>query len=81
MLTYRTDMDRHALAQAMGMRGVMKDQVKSNWLVYWASVHACRMLFHVDSGVVLGDEQRVNHFPNHSELTRKDLLAKNLRRR
>jgi hypothetical protein len=28
----------------------------------------------------LNDWQRVNHFPNHYELTRKDLLIKNLKR-
>ena len=30
--------------------------------------------------VHLSDWQRVNHFPNHYELTRKDLLIKNLKR-
>jgi hypothetical protein len=28
----------------------------------------------------LHDWQRINHFPNHQELTRKDLLIKNLLR-
>lgn len=28
----------------------------------------------------LAEGQRVNHFPNHVELTRKDLLAKHLKR-
>lgn len=28
----------------------------------------------------LHDWQRINHFPNHQELTRKDLLIKNLKR-
>ncbi len=28
----------------------------------------------------LADWQRINHFPNHYELTRKDLLIKNLKR-
>lgn len=32
------------------------------------------------AGVRLQDHQRVNHFPNHVELTRKDLMAKNLKR-
>jgi hypothetical protein len=30
--------------------------------------------------VHLHDWQRINHFPNHYELTRKDLLIKNLKR-
>eukprot|EP00854_Cymbomonas_tetramitiformis_P015027 gene15027-17760_t len=32
------------------------------------------------NGIRLQDHQRVNHFPNHVELTRKDLMAKNLKR-
>ena len=31
-------------------------------------------------GLRLSDHQRVNHFPNHVELTRKDLMAKNVKR-
>ena len=31
-------------------------------------------------GLRLQDYQRVNHFRNHYELTRKDLLVKNLKR-
>ena len=29
-----------------------------------------------DSGQRLGDDQIINHFPNHGELTRKDMLVK-----
>mmetsp|Transcript_22566 Transcript_22566/g.43057 ORF Transcript_22566/g.43057 Transcript_22566/m.43057 type:complete len:429 (-) Transcript_22566:161-1447(-) len=32
------------------------------------------------TGFRLADHQRVNHFPNHVELTRKDLMAKNIKR-
>lgn len=31
-------------------------------------------------GVRLTDHQVINHFPNHYELTRKDLMVKNLKR-
>ena len=31
-------------------------------------------------GLRLSEHQRVNHFPNHVELTRKDLMAKNVKR-
>jgi hypothetical protein len=27
-----------------------------------------------------GDNQLINHFPNHIELTRKDLMVKNIKR-
>ena len=33
-----------------------------------------------NTGLRLNDHQRVNHFPNHVELTRKDLMAKNVKR-
>ena len=28
----------------------------------------------------LSDDQIINHFPNHYELTRKDLMVKNIKR-
>lgn len=31
-------------------------------------------------GIRLTDHQIINHFPNHYELTRKDLMIKNLKR-
>jgi tubulin polyglutamylase TTLL1 len=31
-------------------------------------------------GIRLNDGQIVNHFPNHYELVRKDLMVKNLKR-
>jgi hypothetical protein len=34
----------------------------------------------VDTGYRLSDDQMVNHFPNHYELTRKDLMIKNIKR-
>lgn len=33
-----------------------------------------------ESGYRLSDSQIINHFPNHQELTKKDLLVKNLKR-
>jgi len=51
-----------------------------DWNVYWASVTTTRNMFNPDSGFRLGDHQLVNHFPNHYELTRKDLMYKNVKR-
>eukprot|EP00435_Cladocopium_sp_Y103_P061960 s931_g23.t1 len=49
--------------------------------VYWASVHSVRGLFNPDNlSKRLRDGQVVNHFPNHYELTRKDLMARNIKR-
>ena len=39
-----------------------------------------RNIFGIDSGIRLNDNQIVNHFPNHYELTRKDLMVKNIKR-
>ena len=51
-----------------------------DWQFYWASTTTCRNLFAVDSGYRMNDFQILNHFSNHYELTRKDLMVKNLKR-
>ena len=33
-----------------------------------------------DSGIRLSDSQIINHFPNHLELTKKDLMVKHIKR-
>ena len=54
-----------------------------SWDVHFADVGWCRERFKGGGDGVsrepLQPYQRVNHFPNHAELTRKDLLAKNLK--
>ena len=52
----------------------------SDWNLFWASVTTVRQIFNPDSGYRLSDMQIINHFPNHFELTRKDLMAKNVKR-
>lgn len=44
------------------------------------SIQTIRSVFSVDTGYRLTDDQMVNHFPNHYELTRKDLMIKNIKR-
>ena len=51
-----------------------------DWHFYWASTTTCRNLFAVDSGYRMNDFQIINHFSNHYELTRKDLMVKNMKR-
>lgn len=48
-----------------------------DWDVIWADVGWVRENF---DRIHLDDHQRVNHFRNHYELTRKDLLVKNVNR-
>ena len=52
----------------------------NDWNIYWASVGTVRTIFSADSGIRLTDMQLLNHYPNHYELTRKDLMVKNMKR-
>ena len=49
----------------------------TDWDINWADVGWIRDYF---DHVHMDDHQRINHFRNHYELTRKDLMVKNLKR-
>ena len=49
----------------------------TDWDINWADVGWIRDYF---DHIHMDDHQRVNHFRNHYELTRKDLMVKNLKR-
>lgn len=49
-----------------------------NWNFYWTCVNSIRGIFY--SSAKLTDCQLVNHFPNYYELTRKDYMAKNIKK-
>ena len=51
-----------------------------DWNFFWTSVCTTHRIFNVENGIRLNDNQIINHFPNHYELTRKDLMVKNLKR-
>eukprot|EP00344_Euplotes_crassus_P004439 CAMPEP_0197003758 /NCGR_PEP_ID=MMETSP1380-20130617/12596_1 /TAXON_ID=5936 /ORGANISM="Euplotes crassus, Strain CT5" /LENGTH=379 /DNA_ID=CAMNT_0042422353 /DNA_START=88 /DNA_END=1228 /DNA_ORIENTATION=+ len=51
-----------------------------DWHIYWANVWNVKQIFNPDTGHRLGETQLLNHFPNHYELTRKDLMVKNIKR-
>lgn len=51
-----------------------------DWNIYWMNVSNIRYIFNPDNKFRLRDDQLVNHYPNHVELTRKDLMVKNIRR-
>lgn len=71
----------HRVLAARGWREV--DDDSWDWDVMWADtgwVHD-NVTYNVTTQPQrLRENQRVNHFPNHVELTRKDLLAKNVKR-
>ena len=76
-------------AQSLNAQGQMSSTSSGytgsgDWNVYWASVQTVKSIFGLDGGenkpARLSDQQLLNHYPNHFELTRKDLLVKNIKR-
>ena len=78
-LRWKADLEKNVLVSNFERRGWVKTEGE-DWNVYWANVYNVKQIFNPENGMRLGDEQLVNHFPNHYELTRKDLMVKNVRR-
>lgn len=75
-LRFRTSL-RNTILDVMRSRGWKETDSDLDWDFHWADVGWIRdCLDHVR----LEEHQRVNHFRNHYELTRKDLTVKNLKR-
>ncbi|KAL6749379.1 tubulin tyrosine ligase-like family, member 9 [Haematococcus lacustris] len=55
----------------------VETESETEWDFFWADKG---WIHHELDKMHLNDWQRINHFPNHYELTRKDLLIKNLKR-
>ena len=53
---------------------------EEDWNFYWSGVNSFRAIFSPDAGYRLSENQIINHFPNNSELTKKDLMVKNIKR-
>jgi tubulin polyglutamylase TTLL1 len=87
-LKWRTDFDKQVVIENFTNRGWTKcEKDDEDWNFYWATVWTVRNLFNPKTGIKvlivgirLNDGQIVNHFPNHYELVRKDLIVKNLKR-
>ncbi|KAL2724010.1 putative tubulin polyglutamylase TTLL1 isoform X1 [Vespula squamosa] len=75
-----TDMDKSVIVHNFEKRGWSQVGPQDDWNVYWAATQSCRNIFSVETGYRMNDNQIINHFPNHYELTRKDLLVKNIKR-
>eukprot|EP00056_Hartaetosiga_gracilis_P005258 m.82867 g.82867 ORF g.82867 m.82867 type:complete len:494 (-) comp12104_c1_seq1:132-1613(-) len=75
-----TDLEKNCLVTNFENRGWQRCTSDDAWNVYWATVGTVHRLFNPDTRVRLGDHQILNHFPNHYELTRKDLMVKNIKR-
>ena len=79
-LKWRCDLDRSVIVENMEERKWEESLDNNDWNFGWIQVHLIKKIFHPSSKVRLGDFQLVNHFPNHWELTRKDLLARNIKK-
>ncbi|XP_072915419.1 polyglutamylase complex subunit TTLL1-like isoform X2 [Hemitrygon akajei] len=79
-LKWVSDIDKSVLVNNFQKRGWIQVSENENWNFYWMNVQTIRNVFSVENGYRLSDDQIVNHFPNHYELTRKDLMVKNIKR-
>lgn len=79
-LNFCTDFEKSIVINTFKRRGWTQVTPDEDWHIYWSNTVNCRSLFNVDNACRLSDNQLVNHFPNHYELVRKDLLAKNIKR-
>lgn len=80
-LKWKTDLEKGVITANFDRRGwVRAAENDPEWNIYWASVGTVRQIFNPDTGYRLTDMQLINHYPNHFELTRKDLMVKNMKR-
>ncbi|CAB3230025.1 unnamed protein product [Arctia plantaginis] len=79
-VTYCTDLDKSVIRASCERRGWTQVGIDDEWNFYWSYTQNCRNLFSIESGYRMNDNQLINHFPNHYELSRKDLLVKNIKR-
>mmetsp|Transcript_23744 Transcript_23744/g.76297 ORF Transcript_23744/g.76297 Transcript_23744/m.76297 type:complete len:458 (+) Transcript_23744:204-1577(+) len=77
-MKWKVDTDVQVVTQNLARKGQRTDG--EDWNLYWANVTTVKNIFHPDSGMRLSDNQLINHYPNHYELTRKDLMVKNIKR-
>ncbi|KAL3665826.1 hypothetical protein V7S43_009252 [Phytophthora oleae] len=76
---WRVDSEKNVVVWNFERRGWTKADA-DEWNIYWANKTTIKNMFNPENGVRLVDGQYVNHFPNHYELTRKDLMVKNIKR-
>ena len=77
---WRVDHEKGVLLSNFERRSWPRSVEDGEWNFYWASPHSIKQIFNPENNIRLADQQVLNHFPNHYELTRKDLMVKNLKR-
>ena len=77
-LRFRTTF-RNTIHDLFRSKGWVETDSDTDWDVAWVDKDWMRENFMALSPA-FAEHQRINHFPNHYELTRKDNLIKNLKR-
>ncbi|VDM15997.1 unnamed protein product [Hydatigera taeniaeformis] len=67
---YSCDWDVSAVLSNFQNRNWVEVDPSDHWNIFWAST---------GSALVIGYLKKINHFSNHYELTRKDLMVKNIK--
>eukprot|EP00033_Pygsuia_biforma_P002884 GCRY01003181.1.p1 GENE.GCRY01003181.1~~GCRY01003181.1.p1 ORF type:complete len:439 (-),score=70.47 GCRY01003181.1:32-1348(-) len=76
-IRFRTTLHNTVYDVMSSREGWEETDSELDWDLFWSDVAWMREVF---DNVRLDDTQRVNHFKNHYELTRKDMLSKNIKR-
>lgn len=79
-LLWKSDLNKDVIIKNFEDRKWEESNDAENWNFYWASVNTVRQIFHPKNFVKVRDNQILNHFPNFYELTRKDAMAKNIKK-
>lgn len=76
-LKWKTDLEKGVITTNFERRGWQRTSSvdQTDWNIYWASVGTVKSIFNSDFSYRLHDMQLINHYPNHYELTRKDLMV------
>jgi hypothetical protein len=77
---WKSDLNKVVITSNFEARGWQPAETEEGWDIWWASTNSVQQLFSPGSLTKLRPGQLVNHFPNHFELTHKDLLVKNVNR-
>lgn len=80
-LKWKTDLHKPVITENYVERGWTEvENEDEDWNIYWACTNSVRNIFNGKTFNKLNDLQVVNHFPSFYELTRKDFMAKNIKK-
>ena len=77
---WKLDYEKSVLSETFERREGWARTEDDDWNFFWASAFTVQGIFNPEKGRRLADDQLVNHYPNHFELSRKDFLLKNIKR-